>query len=775
MPRFLTAIFFIIFSCSCFAQKFTISGTAEDLKSGEKLINANVYDAISLKGTITNNYGFYSLTLPNGNVKITLSYVGYQAFQKEFNLSKDTVIKVKLNPSLELGEVVVEDTKTEKQVESTQMSRIELPIKKVKELPVFLGEVDIMKTIQLMPGVQSGSEGTSGLYVRGGGPDQNLVLLDGVPVYNVDHLFGFFSVFNADAIQTVSLIKGGFPARYGGRLSSVLDIYMKEGNNKEYHGEGSISWIATKLTFEGPIIKEKTSFIISGRRTYLDALVVPLIKLYTDGERWGGYFFYDVNAKINHKINDKHRIFLSSYFGRDKVYSTIQNEYYQDGNKILDENQFDLHWGNITTALRWNYIINNKLFSNTTCTYSRYNFTIADKIKNNETSGTLKYTSGIDDWAGNIDFDYMPTPDHSIKFGANTTYHTFSPGIFVIKSTGQGNNIDTAVGNSNIFANEFFTYFEDDIRLGARWKVNAGLHYSGFYVRKKFYQSLQPRLSGRFLVNEKISVKAAFSQMTQYILLLTNSNIGLPTDLWLPVTDRIKPQQSYQVAAGGAYAINKQFDFSIEGFYKTMENLIEYKEGAEFFTLSNDWQDKVVSGKGWSYGVEFLLQKNLGKLSGWIGYTLAWSERQFNNLNFGNKYPYKYDRRHDISIAVTYKFKEEMDAGLTWVFGTGNAVSLPIEKYLPNIIGNIFNNSPVTYYDGRNGYRMPAYHRLDLGVNFHKKKKHWDRTWSFGVYNAYNRQNPFMIYFSHDNDGNTVLKQLSLFPVIPFIRYSIKF
>lgn len=767
----------ILCTINAYAQKVTISGTIEDLKNGEKLINANVYDAISMKGTLTNNYGFYSLTLPPGKIKLTFSYVGYKPFQQEINLKKDTIIKFKLESSTELSEVTIEETRTEKLVESSQMSRIEIPIKQIKELPVFMGEVDILKTIQLMPGVQSGGEGTSGLYVRGGGPDQNLILLDGVPVYNVDHLFGFFSVFNADAIQTVSLIKGGFPAQYGGRLSSVLDIYMKEGNNKEFHGEGSIGIISSKLTLEGPIANEKTSCIISARRTYLDLLTIPFQKAYLNSNSYGGYYFYDINAKINHKINDKHRIFLSIYHGLDKAYLHMDDSYQQNGVSYKNKTSFDLHWGNITTALRWNYIISNKLFLNTTATYSRYNFTTVNESSFDNSSFSFKYSSGIYDWAGNVDFDYMPIPDHAIKFGANTSYHTFSPGILAIQAKNSGTSIDTSLGNNKIFANEYYTYVEDDIKLGARWKVNIGVHYSGFYVKEKLYQSLQPRTSGRFLINEKLSVKAAFSIMTQYIHLLTNSGIGLPTDLWLPSTDKVLPQHSYQYAIGGMYSINKYVDLSVEGFYKTMSNLIEYKEGANFFSASNDWQDKITSGNGYSYGAEVLLQKNLGKLSGWIGYTLSWSMRQFDALNFGKEYPYKYDRRHDISVAVTYKFNNHIDAGLTWVYGTGNAVSLPTEKYYTYAgnTTNTYSNGVVESYDGRNGYRTPAYHRMDLGINFHRDKKYWARTWSFGLYNAYNRQNPFYIYFSNDASGNTVLKQISLFPVIPFVRYSFKF
>ena len=666
------------------------------------------------------------------------------------------------------------------------MSLSEIPINTIKSLPVIFGEVDVLKTIQLLPGVQSGSEGTSGLYVRGGGPDQNLILLDGVPVYNADHLFGFFSVFNADAIQTVSLIKGGFPARYGGRLSSVIDIRMKEGNNKEVHGEGSVGLISTKFTIEGPILKEKSSFIISVRRTYIDILAQPLIKSFSDGVS-AGYYFYDINAKVNYIFSDTDRVFLSVYTGRDKAYSKLKDNYTDNSISYENTQKAALLWGNITSALRWNHMINRKLFSNLTLTFSRYRFEVGQNSNSKETNnGTtteknyeFTYFSGINDLTAKIDFDYHPNPNHSIIFGISETYHTFSPGINVFKVDDGSNssNIDTSFGNSNIYANEISLFAEDDIRITDRLKANIGLHLCGFYVKESFYKSIQPRVSARYLVNEKLSIKTAFSQMNQNLHLLTNSGIGLPTDLWLPATNNIKPQISYQFAAGVFYDLIKGYEFSIEGFYKTMSNLIEYKEGVDFFGSFDSWENKVEVGKGWAYGSEFLIRKTKGKTTGWIGYTLAWSNRQFDNLNFGKKFSYRYDRRHDIAVAITHNFTEEVDVGLTWVYGTGNALSLPIEKY-PSVNNNFqqyFYSSEIQYYDGRNGFRTPAYHRLDVGINLHKKKKWGVRTWSFGIYNLYNRKNPFYIYFNSDNNGHNRLTQISLFPIIPSFSYSFKF
>ncbi len=790
---FLLVLIFIAFTV--FSQnktklkKYTISGYIYDAASGEALISASVYDKKSMKGTITNNYGFYSLTLPEGDVELTFSFVGYKSETKKIKLTNNLSINFNGETNNLLEEVNIIDKREENIVNSTQMSVNKLPVSEIKKLPVLLGEVDIIKTIQLLPGVQSGSEGSSGLYVRGGGPDQNLILLDGVPVYNVNHLFGFFSVFNADAISSVTLVKGGYPARYGGRLSSVLDIRMKEGNTKKIKGEGSIGLIASKLTVEGPIIKDKTSFIVSGRRTYIDILSMPIQKSIPDNTSTGGYYFYDLTAKINHKFSDKSRLFLSTYMGNDKAYAKDKEKYIDNDITYEDKTKFALQWGNITSALRWNYKLNNKLFSNTTLTYSKYKFDIGQEYTETQTQNgnstesfsRFNYNSGIDDVTGKIDFDYYPNPSNNIKFGLGDIYHTFNPGINVYNvTTNDTSNIDTTFGNNPIYAYELFVYAEDDIRIFARLKANIGLRYSGFSVKNKYYDAFEPRIALRFLVNEDISVKASFTQMKQYILLLTNSTIGLPTDLWLPVTDKIKPMDATQYALGTAYKLNSKIDITLEGFYKEMNNLIEYKEGASFFDNTTDWQDKLEEGKGWAYGGELLIEKKKGKTTGWIGYTLSWSLRQFENISFGNVFPYRYDRRHDISIVIMHKFNDKIDVGVTWVYGTGNAVTLAVEKYPSFFDVNSGLSvdqyySEIEHYDNRNGYRMPAYHRLDIGVNFNKDTKWGHRTWSVGVYNVYNRKNPFYLAFGYDNNNHRVLKQYSLFPIIPSIRYSFKF
>lgn len=787
--RFLTVQFSLpilinlVLPLSVSAQQITISGYIEDAKSGEKLIGATVFEGKSKKGTAANTYGFYSLTIPADSLVLRFSYVGYQTIEKRIQPKENTKINISLEPSTELMEFEVSDEAVRIEQE-TKMSTIELQMDKVKSLPVLLGERDIMKTIQLLPGVQSGTEGSSGIYVRGGGPDQNLILLDGVPVYNASHLFGFFSVFNSDAINSVEVIKGGFPSRYGGRLSSVIDIRMKEGNMKEMQGDVSIGLISSKFTLEGPIQKERTSFIISARRTYIDVLARPLIASMANNQGTGGYYFYDVNGKINHKFSDKSRLYLSSYMGDDKFYAKTKNSFSYDGNSHENSSTADLRWGNRITALRWNYQFSDKLFSNTTLTFSRYRFNtgFSEKTKRTENGKTqtdeysFNYFSGIYDWCGKVDFYYMPHADHYIRFGLGNTYHTFTPGVNQFKANDIGNTIDTTFGSQNKFAHEFFMYAEDDFVVTPLLKVNAGVHYSGFLVSQSQYYAIQPRASVRYLLSEYSSVKVSYSRMAQFIHLLTNSTIGLPTDLWLPVTDTIKPLFSNQYAIGYARTLNKKFSFSLEAYYKDMQNLIEYKEGASFWGSDKDWEQKVEMGRGWAYGMEVFLEKKSGKTTGWVGYTLSWSTRQFDNLNFGNPFPYRYDRRHDASVALTHAFNDRVDVGLVWVYGTGNAVTLGMEKYLypESAYGFVYSNE-VEHITERNNYRTPAYHRLDLGVNMHRQMKYWKRTWSFGVYNVYNRMNPFYIYFSQNQHNEKVLKQISIFPLLPSFTYSINF
>lgn len=753
-----------------FAQEHTISGYVKDKATGEVLIGANIYNVDEQNGTSTNNYGFFSYTTSRDSVDLVVSYVGYQSERIQLDLEKDVQLNIELTAGEELGEVVV--TGEQPIEEETQMSSVTVPLEQIKSMPQILGEVDVMKALQMVPGVQSGTEGTSGLYVRGGGPSQNLILLDGVPIYNASHLFGFVSVFNADAINNVELIKGGFPARYGGRLSSVVDITMKEGNKEELKGSGSIGLLASKLTLDGPL-SDNTTFLVSGRRTYIDLLARPLIKAQSEGDAVAGYYFYDFNAKINHRFSSSDRLYFSSYFGHDKAYSRSESSYTNQDTQFYSKDEFGLKWGNMITSLRWNHIYNPQLFSNAMLTYSRYKFDVYNTmLEEEQTDGKTtryrtenRYLSGINDVAAKVDFDYLPSPIHSIKFGASATRHRFNPGVYAYSSSTES---DSTMGDQKTASTELFVYAEDNMELTDRLKVNAGLHVSGYSVNNEFYYSIEPRVSFNYMLPTKIALKGSYARMTQYIHLLTNTGIGLPTDLWVPATDRVRPQRAHQVALGLAKTI-EGLEVSLEGYYKTMDNLITYKEGASYLSFQGDWQDQVVLGQGTSYGAELFVQKKVGKWSGWLGYTLSWNTRQFDEVNFGEPFPYKYDRRHDVNLVVSYSPHKGLEFSANWVYGTGNAVTLPTSRYPAAGNGGTIKN-----YEGRNGFRMPAYHRLDLNVSWTKDKSWGQRTWTVGVYNGYNHKNPFFIDIESRGDGRQFV-QYSLFPIIPSVTYSFQF
>ncbi|TDH21279.1 TonB-dependent receptor [Segetibacter sp. 3557_3] len=760
--------FSLILLCTiiAFGQKHTISGYVSDKNTGERLRGASVLVANKTVGTTTNNFGFYSITLPQDSITLLISYAGFTMFEKRLLLNQDVSIDAEMEVLNTLDEVMVKSYKKTAIQNATQMSSIDLSIETIKSLPKFLGETDIIKAIQLLPGVQAGNEGQSGIYVRGGGPDQNLILLDGVPVYNVSHMFGFFSVFNADAVKSVELIKGGFPARYGGRLSSVLDIQMKEGNNKELHGEGGIGLIASRLTLEGPFKKGKeSSFIVSGRRTYIDILAKPIIKAQTDGVNTG-YYFYDLNAKANLKVSNKDHIYLSGYFGNDRFYAKETTGGYTTNAGLI--------WGNITAVARWNHLFNKKLFGNLTAHYSRYRFDITNEEKSQNSADffKLRYFSGIEDVSAHYDIDYLPGPAHFIKMGTGITHHQYKPGAVQAKEAFPGGiGLDTLIRYDFVTAKETDTYIEDDIRLSSKLKANLGLHFTTFSIRQKTFTSLQPRVALRYLLNNDLSVKASYAQMNQYIHLLTNSGIGLPTDLWVPVTDKVPPLQSQQWATGLAYNYENKYEVSVEGYYKKMNNIIEYAEGASYLDVSGKWDEKVVAGQGWSYGGEFFVQRKKGKTTGLLGYTLSWTNRQFAAINFGNRFPYRYDRRHDLKTAIVHQVSKRFEVSAEWVYGTGQAITLPVEKYID------VNGREIQVYKQRNGFRLAPNHRLDVAATFTKVKKRYTRSWVLSVYNVYNRKNPFYIYLDSESAPpyKPVFKQISLFPVLPSITYQFKF
>ncbi|MBC6988161.1 TonB-dependent receptor [Hymenobacter sp. BT491] len=775
------------------AGKHTVSGYVRDQQTGENLIGVAVISPGSGLGTSTNTYGFYSLTLPaTDSVLLLVSYLGYAKQKWVVPASGNLTHTFGLQPlTSELAGVEVVGSREEKLAQSTRMGTVNIPLNQIKAVPALLGERDVLKVLQLLPGVQSGGEGTSGLYVRGGSPDQNLILLDGTPVYNASHLFGFFSVFNADALNNVELIKGGFPARYGGRLSSVLDISMKEGNLKEFHGEGAIGLIASKITVEGPIKQDTASFIFSARRTYIDILARPLIwaatKSASGSSATVGYFFHDLNGKLNWKPSRRDRLYLSAYTGYDKFYAR-----YNDTNEgLADRENSGLGWGNLTAALRWNHILTDQLFLNTHFTYTKYQFNVGieqesqyrdpqNAVKTDKFN--LRYLSNIRDFSLKSDLEYLPSPDHYIRFGGQYILHSFRPGALQVKDNSGSNDLSRLNSVARTMANEASLYAEDDYRVSERLKVNGGVRLNGFWVDRTLYPSLEPRVSARFLLTEEWALKAAYARTTQYIHLLTNSGIGLPTDLWVPATAKVKPQRAQQVSLGAARTLRhkgEEYELSFETYYKPMRNLIEYREGASFLgTTDNNWQDKVTSGQGWAYGGEVFLQKKTGRTTGWIGYTLAWSKRKFPELNQGRIFPYKYDRRHDASLVVIHHISPTLTLSGTWVYGTGNAVTLSQGHFTLDGYGyNQFDD-----YGPRNSYRMRAYHRMDLDLSKTKKKRWGEVVNSFSLYNAYSRKNPYYLFLqqgSEDEFGNVTRKpgyrEISLFPIIPSFSKSFKF
>lgn len=760
------------------SQSISISGSVTDYETGEKLIGVHILDLISGKGAVTNSFGFYSLTLSStDSARLKFSYIGYNSLEEDIMTNSNQTLNISLSYGNTLKGITVFGTKEEPIEQRNEMGVLRIPVKQVEILPAIGGESDILKALQLMPGIQSGNEGSSGIYVRGGSPEQNLVILDDVPLYYVNHLGGFVSTFNTDALNSVKLIKGGFPAQYGGRLSSVLDIRMKEGNMKEFKGTGMIGMIACKLSVEGPIKKDTTSYIISFRRFMYDLITKPLSKIVFDGVGIG-YTFYDFNVKVNHRISEKDHLLFSFYSGDDS-FSFKSKDKYQTQNTLQKSK---VQWGNLLSAARWNHIYNHKLFSNLTLSYTQYHY-------NNEHTQTFKsanfkdefynsYKSGINNFNTKIDFEYFQSSYFKMKFGYSGIYHTFKPGETRLKTIGdQISQNDTVFGNYYLNALENSVYLENDIFINKRIGANIGARITSYYVNDTVFFFPEPRVLVNYLTDKSYSIKASYSRMQQNIHLLSNSGTGMPTDLWLPTTRKIIPEKADQFALGFAKSLkDNMFELSIETYYKSMKNLISLKEGSSFSGVLADWENSVENdGIGVSYGIEFFIQKKSGRTTGWIGYTLSKTTRQFENINNGKPFNYKYDRTHDISVVWSYKLNENSDVSATWVFGTGNAFTLATGSYY---IINEDELEEIHHYDGVNTFRMKPFHKLDIAINFKKQKKWGLRVWNFSIYNVYNRQNPYYYYYLNvDNYGTTEKKlyQQSLFPFIPSVSYAFKF
>jgi len=777
----LNILYFIVL-CS-YGQNFTIRGYVTEAGSGEFLVQANIYEKNSLKGTSSNNFGFYSFTLPMGKHTLVYSYVGYKPLQIDLFLTRDTLINISLLPISELGEIVVRGENADAYRSRMLISQLDIPVEKIQSLPSFLGEADVFKTLKLMPGVQSGNEGQSGLYIRGGGPDQNLVLLDGIPVYNAEHLFGIFSVFNPDMVKNIDLYKGGFPARYGGRLSSVIDITSKDGNLHEYKGSATIGMISSKMNFEGPIFKGKTSFNISARRSYIDIVSRPVIKAFFDEENYAEYYFYDLNAKINHIFSERSRLFLNVYYGYDDVVMNIFDSYILSEHRWKEWNKFALDWSNQVASIRWNYLLSQRLFSNFTLFFTTYDFYAKHNyIKESEGANyyddfDIYYGSKIGDAGIKIDFDHFAMPGLTFKYG----YHFIKQGFFYSFSDEPKNfsraNLKSLLRPGLSLNKPWLhqAYAEGDLHISGLLHSNMGLHGSVYMTDEQNFMSLQPRVSLMLLLSRRFSLNGSYTRMTQFLNLLSSSTFSMPSDLWLPATKKVPPPIADQFSVGARFDFGKGLIVNIDAFTKTMKGLIEYKEGINLFENKKDWEDKVETGRGFSDGIEFLAQKTDGKTTGWIGYTLSWTRRQFDNLNNGNFFWAKYDRRHDIGLTLTHKFNKRVDAGIIWVFGTGSRATLPTQQIrLEGLPAGVGRTHILGYFSERNNYRLPNYHRLDAGINLHKFREKSTRTWRLGFINTYNQRNPFYLYVGY-HQNRYVIKQVSIFPVLPTFSYTYSF
>ena len=793
MKKFCLLLSLIFIANVMMAQKHTLSGIIKDSENGETLQGA--YASLSdtatqkeVRGSLTNSAGFFSITVPDGTYKLRVFFLGYQEYTEIITIVADKKMKIDMAPTvITTDEVVVSAQRADKNVTAVDIGKMDLKIETIKSLPALFGEADVLKSLQLLPGIQSGGEGNTGFYVRGGAADQNLILLDEATIYNAGHLFGFFSVFNADAVKNVEITKSGMPAYYGGRLASILDVTQKEGNIKKYEVDGGIGIIFSRLTVQGPIKKDKCSFLVAARRTYIDVLMQPFLQK-TSPLKGTKFYFYDLNAKVNVTINDKHRLYIGGYYGSD-VY----------GFKSSSGNTFaQMSWANGIAYLRWNYIISPQLFLNTSFQFSNYNFGTKTGLDVYE----FNLKSGIRDYGLKSELTYLPAFPHTFKFGVHYLFHTIFPNSYDVTA---GEQTQLSIPKSPpYYAHDLSIYANDEFDA-LRWlRFNVGLRYTHFehvgkfsrYILDEFgnnvgsieykrgerikqYNNVEPRVSVRFLIDSNTSIKAAYTLNYQYIHQVALASISLPTDVWMPCTDIIKPQVGQQTSIGVYRNFYKNmFETSIDFYYKDMKNLIEYKDGMDMTALTINPDQMYTFGKGWSYGMEIFVKKARGRFTGFIGYTLSYTKRKFEELNGGKPFYAKYDRRHDVSINLSYEIlRNKLTVSTVWVFATGNTMTIPVGYYF-------FGGSLMTEYSERNGFRIPPYHRLDLSVNWTiARKKHFETSLNFSIYNVYNRQNPFFIFFETETnvtedlsqfDMQTKAYQMSLFPIMPSITWNFK-
>lgn len=765
-------------------QTVIVTGSVRALGANEHLGGATVIYSQQNQSILSNDAGFFSIKVKkNDSCTLIISFMGYDQTTLRFIPINDTAIDIFLPVKTKMLRGV-EVTAVPGQTPS-RLSAISIPAQQLEKIPAFLGEKDIIKTLQLLPGIQSGNEASTGYHVRGGSPDQNLILVDGTTVYNISHLFGFFSLFPPEAVSDVRIYKGAFPSRYGGRLSSVLDIKLREGDQNKYTGSISAGLISGKFSLEGPIKKNKSSFFISGRRTYVDLLTAPF---FINQKARAGYFFYDGVAKLNFQINKKNRLFLSAYNGKDRFYTSSMDEYSEDAAFSQGKLRTGFGWGNSTLAMRWTQIVSPNLHFNYGIHASQFRYQLDFQSEGmRDTAQThsswFDYSSGVCDWVAKWDADWYFSNEIKFRFGLSHTRHRFIP--FLSRQWRLEDGLETSAEQSSrsIISSESVFYLESDISLTKRLQLNAGLHNNLYHVDKKNFLSVQPRINGSFRLPDSARLLFGYAFMQQPVHLLTNNGPGLPTDLWVPATSKVTPQRAWQYSAGYKRPV-ANYEFSAEVYYKLMKGVIEYREGANFINANKDWEENIERGNGESYGIELFAQRKTGRLSGWAGYTLSWNKRQFLHLNEGRPFYYKYDRRHDLKIVLVYDLKKNVDLSLSFLINSGNRITLPTIFYegapaafpyrFPDLLFDTGNIGLIYHSEGRNNLKMKTYHRADASINFHKEKKKGIRTWNISVYNLYSRQNPYYYYYRQYPGGRLGLRQVSLFPIIPSITYSFK-
>ena len=802
-------------------QGYILSGIVRDAETRETLIGATVYDMKRRRGAVTNEHGFYSLTLEPGEVHLSVSFVGYAPFECSFSPVRDTVISVALVPDTRLEEVSVTGEAVATWVKNIQPGQVQFPVKVVNSLPALLSEGDVLKTLQLLPGVKTGNEGLAGLYVRGGNVDENLYLMDGIPLYNPSHMFGFFSTFNANAVKNVDFFRGSFPARYGGRLSSVVDVRLKEGNRERVHGNVSIGLIASKIDLEGPLEKGKSSFIFSARRTYMDLLISPFLRSLTEKEEGGlltyytgGYYFTDINAKVTRRFSEKDQLSFSLYWGKDHVkYTDVQKQ--TTGNPSIGgahtpENEYKglyhkeadwkWDWGNFISLLEYGTRLSPRLYGRFSVAYNNYASDIhivesdtyatgyaKESYLRSSSMTSNKYHSGIRDLVVKAEVKGNWNFSHTYRLGGEYTYHSFTPEVSHMTHHREDEYDEEPVSErarmeSRIYGHELAVFVEDEVEVTHAFRLHPGVRFTLFRVDRTSYLSVEPRLSFQYALNERVSLKASYAEMSQYVHLLAFGGMNMPSDLWVPVTRKLEPMRSRQVAVGGYYRFRKGWNMTLEGYYKELDNQVEYLDGGTILPEYRNWEENVATGKGDAYGVEWQLQKDIGKTMGWVNYTLSWANRWFpgKEINHGERFPAKSDSRHGVNVVVLHRFNERFDMSATWVYNSGARATIALEKYIGAQVEGMdyshLSSLEIDHIEYRNNYQLPDYHRLDVGFNFHRQRKRGESVWNVSIYNLYSRLNPFFVHRdTRESDGEPFIRQASIFPIIPSFSYTFKF